>query len=485
VLRSGTKEGELRPLLCQHRGVNNRRKILVGAAAALGLALGLAADAAGVRPYVWAPLLLTAIFLTYRLLDAPVSIRDVPVPLSGRPAQPASPLPDDEPLPATDRIGIDALADPAMVVSADWRVLAANGGALVLFGQRIVGVDLRQTVRHPVVLDAVRLAARGQSPSMREVSTLGARDGAFRVRVVALEDGRLLLTFTDVTQSRLTERMRVDFVANASHELRTPLANISGFIETLLGPAAEDEPARRRFLDIMSREAGRMSRLIDDLLSLSRIELDKYVRPQAMLDLPSLLSDVGKTLAMRLEGDGRKLVLEVEHGLPRVVADRDQILQVLHNLVSNALKYGRSGTPITLSAVREAATRNEEMVRVSVRDEGEGIAPEHLPRLTERFYRIDTGRSRSMGGTGLGLAIVKHIVERHRGQLDISSRQGEGTVVSFLLPVHPQIHPQIHPQTARAAETDSAPDPALRPLDGANFPGPSGAVSQNRNVSVT
>jgi len=466
------KQGAVRLQLCQHGAVNNGRMILVGAAAVLGLALGLAADTAGVGPHIWVPVLLTVIFLVYRAMDAPVPTDDESVPL--RPRQ--SP-PPREPVIAADRIGIDALADPALVVSAEWRVLAANGGALELFGQRIVGVDLRQTVRHPVVLDSVRLAMQGQSPALREVTTLGARDGAFRVRVVELDDGRLLLSFSDVTQSRLTERMRVDFVANASHELRTPLANISGFIETLLGPAAEDEPARRRFLDIMSREAGRMSRLIDDLLSLSRIELDKYVRPQTMLELPPLLSDVGKTLAMRLEGDGRKLMLEVEHDLPQVVADRDQILQVLHNLVSNALKYGRSGSPISLSAVREPVTRGEEMVRVSVRDEGDGIAPEHLPRLTERFYRIDTGRSRSMGGTGLGLAIVKHIVERHRGRLEISSRQGEGTVVSFLLP--------IHPQTARIGDADAAGEPGVSQASGGQSVGPSGPASQNRNESVT
>jgi two-component system phosphate regulon sensor histidine kinase PhoR len=363
-----------------------------------------------------------------------------PVPLKPRASLPQGPA-------AGDWISIAALDDPAIVVSDAWRVLAANDGALMLFGPRLQGTDVRQTVRHPMVVDAVRLAQQGQSPAVREVTTLGAQDGAFRVRVVALGDGRMLATFADITQTRLTERMRADFVANASHELRTPLANISGFIETLLGPASEDEPARQRFLDIMAREAARMSRLIDDLLSLSRIELDKYVRPQTWLELPPLLSDVGKTLAMRLEGDDRKLVLEVEPDLPQVVADRDQILQVLHNLVSNALKYGRTGTAITITAARETATRGEAMVRVSVSDEGEGIAPEHLPRLTERFYRVDTGRSRSMGGTGLGLAIVKHIVERHRGRLEIVSRQGEGTSVSFLLPVLSQAPRPPEPAT--------------------------------------
>jgi two-component system phosphate regulon sensor histidine kinase PhoR len=443
--------------------------MIMGAAVASGVALGLAADAAGIAALLWLPILLTVIILVYGATDDRLRPDGETVPLRprlglSRPGEGGA-----------DRIGIDALADPALVVSGQWRVLAANAGALGLFGQRIVGVDLRQTVRHPVVVEAVRLAMQGQGPVLREVTTLGAQDGAFRVRVVPLEADealgeRLLISFTDITQSRLTERMRADFVANASHELRTPLANISGFIETLLGPAAEDEPARRRFLEIMSREAARMSRLIDDLLSLSRIELDKYVRPQTMLDLQPLLSDVGKTLAMRLEGDDRKLVLDVETDLPQVVADRDQILQVLHNLVSNALKYGHSGTPITVSAhreppPREGPARGEDMVRVAVSDEGEGIAPEHLPRLTERFYRIDTGRSRSMGGTGLGLAIVKHIVERHRGRLDILSRQGEGTTVSFLLPTQPP--------AARAAEPAAGENAAPEP------------PSQNRNETVT
>lgn len=438
--------------------MTDARATLLAVVAGLGLAAGIAlvgADIAGadISAWLWAPFLLTVIFLVYLLGNRQPDGDGGDVPLRLRPLQ----IPPE----GADLIRLSALEYPALVVSADWQVLAANDGAMELFGQRVVGTDLRQTIRHPVVIDAVRLGIAGQEPAAREVTTLGARDGAFRVRVVSLDRQRLLLSFADITQARLTERMRVDFVANASHELRTPLANISGFIETLLGPAAEDEPARRRFLDIMGREAARMSRLIDDLLSLSRIELDKYVRPQTRLELPPLLTDVGKTLAMRLEADGRKLVLEVEPNLPQVVADRDQILQVLHNLISNALKYGHSGTPVMVSAVLEKPARGEEMVRVSVRDEGDGIAPEHLPRLTERFYRIDTGRSRSMGGTGLGLAIVKHIVERHRGRLEISSRQGEGTVVSFTLPVMA---------------------PALKPAEEAEAPE---GVSQNRNASVT
>ena len=348
----------------------------------------------------------------------------------------ASPLPAVVVVPpqAPDRISIEALADPALIVQSDI-VVAGNAAARRLFGDRVVGSDLRLTVRHPIVLDAIAEVCGSGVTIEREIAGLGTGNSAWRLRVVAAGNTRTLVIFDDITQTRLTERMRVDFVANASHELRTPLATLSGFIETLQGPAADDEPARRRFLDIMAREAGRMSRLIDDLLSLSRIELDKHVRPVARLDLDGVIADVGKTLAMRLDADERQLVIEDVEAMPDVIADRDQVLQVLHNLISNALKYGRSGTPITVSlAVEPEVPGVPAHVRLSVADVGDGIAAEHLPRLTERFYRIDSQRSRKMGGTGLGLAIVKHIVERHRGQLEIESHAGEGTRVSFTLP---------------------------------------------------
>ncbi|WP_439533819.1 sensor histidine kinase, partial [Polymorphobacter sp.] len=259
--------------------------------------------------------------------------------------QPALP----EPLPA-DRISIEALSDPALIVEGAVAV-AANAAARSLFGARVEGGDLRLVVRHPGVLDALGESRDSGSSLAREINGIGDSNSAWRMRTVPAGQGRLLVLFDDITQTRLTERMRVDFVANASHELRTPLATLSGFIETLLGPAAEDEPARRRFLGIMANEASRMSRLIDDLLSLSRIELDKYVRPSATLDVSGVFSDVGKTLAMRMEQDQRRLLIEVPANVPPVVGDRDQILQVLHNLVSNALKYGQTGTPITIRAI--------------------------------------------------------------------------------------------------------------------------------------
>ncbi len=338
----------------------------------------------------------------------------------------------EDPVPALrlGHISIELLADPALIVSATRRVIAVNEAAKALLGGRSVGTQLAVAIRHPTVLEAVRAADGGRRAVEREVSGVGRQDGLYRLRVVGDGEGNLLLLFNDISQQRVAERMRADFVANASHELRTPLATVLGFVETLQGPAAEDEAARKRFLDIMGAEAARMARLIDDLLSLSRIELDKYVRPVTPLALPPLFADVGKTLAMRFEADERVLLTDVPADLPRVIGDRDQILQVLHNLLSNALKYGRTGSPVRLTA-----TLTGEQIRVAVADEGDGIPPEHLPRLTERFYRVDTGRSRSMGGTGLGLAIVKHIVERHRGHLSISSVLGEGTTVSFTLPL--------------------------------------------------
>lgn len=336
-----------------------------------------------------------------------------------------------------DRISIEALSEPALVVAGDIAV-AANAEARRLFGERVAGSDLRLTVRHPVILDALAEARELPGTVEREIAGLGTGNSAWRLHAVDAGEDRVLVLFDDITQARLTERMRVDFVANASHELRTPLATLSGFIETLQGPAAGDEPARERFLDIMALEAGRMSRLIDDLLSLSRIEMDKHVRPITQLDLAGVIADVRKTLAMRLEADERQLLVTDLAGLPPVIADRDQVLQVLHNLVSNALKYGRTGTPITLTATAEPGGAGAPArVRLTVADVGDGIGPEHLPRLTERFYRVDSQRSRKMGGTGLGLAIVKHIVERHRGRLEIASVQGEGTRVSFTLPQAP------------------------------------------------
>ena len=372
-------------------------------------------------------LALAALFIGFFL--GRVSAPDTPLPPQPAPPEPVQVAPPPPP----DRIHIESLNDAVLVTRGAW-VEAANAPARSLLGERVVGSDLRLTGRHPALLDAVEAVMAGRLAEERELSGLGSGNRSFSLRVVGDGEGRCLVLLGDVTQTKVSERMRVDFIANASHELRTPLATLTGFIETLQGPAAEDEPARQRFLGIMATEADRMRRLIDDLMSLSRIELDKFIRPTQPLDLKCIVAEVGGTLAMRLEADQRQLIIDEPADLPRVIADRDQVLQVLHNLVSNALKYGRSGTPIRVS-VKQVTTSPGGSVRVTVADEGEGIAPEHLPRLTERFYRVDSQRSRTMGGTGLGLAIVKHIVERHRGRMEIESRLGEGTSVSFLLPV--------------------------------------------------
>ncbi|PZP19624.1 MAG: ATPase, partial [Sphingomonas hengshuiensis] len=230
------------------------------------------------------------------------------------------------------------------------------------------------------------------------------------------------------------ERMRVDFVANASHELRTPLASILGFVETLSDDkAGGDAEVRGRFLKVMFDEARRMQRLVEDLISLSRIEAEKYRVPASEVDLAALVEEVHGELADTLDRRGEDLIAEIDGTVPHVLGDRAQLSQVIHNLIGNAMKYGRPGTPVVTHLRRDQTG----MVRLAVADEGDGVAPEHLPRLTERFYRVDAGRSRALGGTGLGLAIVKHIIERHRGRLDISSTLGKGTTASVLLPAAP------------------------------------------------
>jgi two-component system phosphate regulon sensor histidine kinase PhoR len=252
------------------------------------------------------------------------------------------------------------------------------------------------------------------------------------MRVRTLATGERVVHLIDRTGNYTADRMRVDFVANASHELRTPLASLLGYVETLADGAGEEPEIRARFLKIMHDEARRMDRLISDLISLSRIEAEKYRAPAESVQLAELIQQV----CSELSGSPRAadLLTEIE-GVPPVRGDRTQLSQLLHNLIGNAMKYGRAGTPVTVSLRSEGDT----MVRFAVTDQGEGIPPEHIPRLTERFYRVDSGRSRSLGGTGLGLAIVKHVVERHRGRFDIASTVGVGTTVTVRLPIEPSV----------------------------------------------
>jgi two-component system phosphate regulon sensor histidine kinase PhoR len=324
---------------------------------------------------------------------------------------------------------LGALHEPALVVS-DGRVRTANEPARTILGRDIEGQDVRLALRHPAAIERL-LTANPQRPEVAELVGLGEAERRWMMSVMPLADGALFVRLSDRSEAHAAEQMRVDFVANASHELRTPLATLVGYAETLREQSAElDTETRERFTAIVHDEARRMQRLVEDLISLSRIEAERFSAPRDALDLVELAREAVTGLRGAAEERGSEIRLEIEPDLPPVTGDLSQILQLLDNLVSNALRYGRLEAPVAVTLRRE-----RDMVHLSVADEGEGIAPEHIPRITERFYRVDPSRSRSLGGTGLGLSIVKHIVERHRGRLRFESELGKGTIVHVLLPV--------------------------------------------------
>ncbi|SOB86840.1 two-component system, OmpR family, phosphate regulon sensor histidine kinase PhoR [Sphingomonas guangdongensis] len=323
---------------------------------------------------------------------------------------------------------LEAFDEPVLIVSG-LAVGAANAPARRLLGDHIVGEDVRLAIRHPAAAERLLQAEPSAPDKPVELVGLGARTQHWQMRVRLVEGDRRLIHLADRTDALAADRIRVDFVANASHELRTPLASLLGFIETLREGAGDDPDLRGRFLGIMDDEARRMERLVADLMSLSRIEAEKFRPPAELIDLIALSREVCSELATAGGVRGEDLHLDA-NAPASVTGDRAQLSQLLHNVIGNAMKYGRAGTPVDITIAREAAG----MIALSVRDQGDGIPPEHLPRLTERFYRVDASRSRAVGGTGLGLAIVKHIVERHRGRLNIASTPGEGTSVTVLLP---------------------------------------------------
>ena len=343
------------------------------------------------------------------------------------PARDAAPA--AAPSPSEPRVEdvLGAVDDPLLLVEGR-QVVRANAAAIAELGEHVVDDDIRLAIRHPAATEL--LTRDGHAGGSVELIGLGDADRVWTLSVLPLGPTTRLVRLSDHSATRATERMRVDFVANASHELRTPLASLIGFIETLEdanGP--DDATIRIRFLAIMAGEARRMQRLVDDLISLSRIEADKHRAPADAVPLGALARETADTLRGS-RSDAARITLAIEDGLPPVSGDRAQLSQLLHNLIGNALKYGDAAKPVRVAVARDAGG----MVRLAVADEGDGIPPRHLPRLTERFYRVDPGRSRAAGGTGLGLAIVKHIVERHRGRLDIASTQGVGTTVTVLLP---------------------------------------------------
>jgi two-component system phosphate regulon sensor histidine kinase PhoR len=329
-----------------------------------------------------------------------------------------------------------ALPEPIILINNRREVMRVNAAARELLGENLLKRDLAAALRNPAVLKATDTVLKTGVGQLIEFQLSLQVERHLRAGIVPLpdhpEDGyAALLILNDLTALKRSDQMRADFVANASHELRTPLSTLIGFIETLQGPAADDAEAQRRFLPIMQQQAGRMARLVDDLLSLSRIELNEHLPPTGRADAVDILRSVVRMLELKASARGMRIVLQLDPDLPLVQGDEEELAQVFQNLVDNAIKYARRDTAITVSAVRSNKLRPG--VAVSVRDLGEGIPRLHLPRLTERFYRVDTARSREMGGTGLGLAIVKHIVNRHRGALEIDSEIGQGSVFTVHL----------------------------------------------------
>jgi two-component system phosphate regulon sensor histidine kinase PhoR len=334
---------------------------------------------------------------------------------------------------------IAALADPVVVLDQDGRVLACNAEAVSLAPALRRGEPASPALRMPELVEAIRAAAATGRPQRAEFAGGAAPQRYWEAFVtpVALgaETGRaglVVIGLRDLTPIRRVEQVRADFVANVSHELRTPLAALTGFIDTLQGTARDDPAARERFLGIMQQQAARMARLIDDLLSLSRIELRAHQRPETPVDLVAIVRQVVDGLQTLARDRGVSIEIATPAGPLVVRGDRDELIRLFENLIENGLKYGASGKRLDIALAAEGGE-----ARVVVRDHGPGIAAEHLPRLTERFYRVDVGESRAQGGTGLGLALVKHILNRHQGRLEIDSRPGEGATFIVRVPRAP------------------------------------------------
>lgn len=337
---------------------------------------------------------------------------------------------------------VESLPDPAIVLDNSGTVLVFNALANELFDAAETGRHLSQTTRAPDLLEAVDAARdSGQMQSCRldfKVPVERSLTGTVTPFPNVLESSgtpALLIVLRDLSEQDLLIRMRADFVANASHELRTPLASLKGFVETLQHAAKDDPAARDKFLKIMQQQAERMARLIDDLLSLSRIEMHAHVLPKGQVELSGLLAHVVQTLQPIAQEKG--ITLSFASSAEGVVTgDRDELIQVFQNLIENAIKYGRTGGRVEVTSGVVGGDGSEQgRYVVAVADDGPGIAPEHLPRLTERFYRVNAAESRHIGGTGLGLAIAKHVVNRHRADLQIESTVGKGSTFRVVFPL--------------------------------------------------
>jgi two-component system phosphate regulon sensor histidine kinase PhoR len=336
---------------------------------------------------------------------------------------------------------VSALEPPAVVFDAGQAVVAFNGPGADLFPGIELGVPMSRISRHPDLLGALSMIAGDGVPRAIEMvdhAPNGRRLRASLARLSPASNGKqqpvVLVQFRDLSEQDRLDQMRSDFIANASHELRTPLASLRGFIETLQGPASKDEEARAKFLDIMGAQSARMMRILDDLLSLSRIEMRAHLPPPGQVEAGGLIREVVQGLEPLAQSSRVGLHLSPPNEPLMVRGDRDELIQVFQNLIQNAIKYGNEDGRVDIALSRDPASpAKRPRLRVSVTDDGPGIAAEHLPRLTERFYRVDTAMSRARGGTGLGLAIVKHILNRHRGDLRITSTVGKGSTFTVLL----------------------------------------------------
>lgn len=347
---------------------------------------------------------------------------------------------------AANQTILDQLPDPLILLNGERNVVRGNLAAHQLLGEHIAGRDLSAVVRNPIVLEAADAVLAGAKEASVEFSLPVPVERDFLADILSLPtaaaDGTVaILRLHDLTEIKRTEQMRTDFVANVSHELKTPLTTLIGYIETLKGPARRDEEAQARFLAIMESQADRMNSLVDDLLSLSRIQLEEHTPPTDRVRLAEILGAPAGVLEEKAKARGQTITVDIPEDAPDVVGDRDELIQIFLNLIDNSVKYGAQDSTIRVS-VRRASPEEGLAVRpgdagvvaIAVEDQGEGIAREHVPRLTERFYRVDPTRSRELGGTGLGLAIVKHIVNRHRGDLRIESTAGQGSTFTVLLP---------------------------------------------------
>lgn len=332
---------------------------------------------------------------------------------------------------------IAALPQPVVVLEPDGFVQAASPAALDLFGQRIIGSQIRAHLRQPEVSAMLERMMAGKDEDCGSfVLHSGSRETIWSVLARRSAANEIVLSLSDVSDIEAAEAQRRDFVANVSHELRSPLTVLSGFVETLQGPAGADAETRAEFLEIMAGQAARMSGLVADLLSLSRVEAVEKIRPRTPVSIDMVLKATLAALRPQIEAAAIRVAYDVPEGLPDIPGDYDQLVQVFQNLIENGVKYGASGGRLEISALHMPSLPGFDgpAIRVSIRDFGEGIDPIFIPRLTERFYRVDKARSRDSGGTGLGLAIVKHILSRHRARLNIRSSPGEGASFDTVLP---------------------------------------------------